>query len=87
MSERRPFEERLVGRLVRRPYRDALPLETVFGIMEKDAPRALDAACLDALKASLELATSVTEDLLRLSSNLQTNAQEGVPACTPVPAA
>jgi HD-GYP domain-containing protein (c-di-GMP phosphodiesterase class II) len=33
-----------------RPYRDALPLEKVFNIMAKDAPRALDADCLEALR-------------------------------------
>lgn len=36
----------------KRPYRDALPLETVFGIMHKEAPRALDAECLEALESS-----------------------------------
>ena len=33
----------------KRPYRDALPLEKVFSIMQQDAPHALDWACLDAL--------------------------------------
>lgn len=33
----------------KRPYRDALPLEKVFSIMQKDAPHALDWPCLDAL--------------------------------------
>lgn len=33
----------------KRPYRDALPLEKVFSIMQQDAPAALDWACLDAL--------------------------------------
>ncbi len=36
----------------KRPYRDGLPLETVFQIMHKDAPRALDAQCLEALQTS-----------------------------------
>ncbi len=36
----------------RRPYRDALPLEAVWNLMHKDAPRALDAECLEALEAS-----------------------------------
>jgi putative nucleotidyltransferase with HDIG domain len=36
----------------KRPYRDALPLETVFEIMHKEAPRALDAECLEALESS-----------------------------------
>jgi putative nucleotidyltransferase with HDIG domain len=34
----------------KRPYRDALPLDTVFDIIRKDAPRALDAECLEALE-------------------------------------
>lgn len=36
----------------KRPYRDALPLEKVFSIMNEDAPHALDADCLRALKES-----------------------------------
>jgi len=36
----------------RRPYRDALPLDTVFQIMHQEAPRALDAECLEALEMS-----------------------------------
>jgi len=38
----------------KRPYRDALPLEEVFRIMERDSPTALDARCFDALKGSSE---------------------------------
>jgi len=38
----------------KRPYRDALPLEDVFRIMERDSPTALDARCFDALKGSSE---------------------------------
>jgi putative nucleotidyltransferase with HDIG domain len=56
----------------RRPYRDALPLETVFEIMQKDAPKALDSTCFEALKISTDIGKSVTEDLLRLSANIQT---------------
>jgi putative nucleotidyltransferase with HDIG domain len=33
----------------RRPYRDSLPPEKVFEIMQKEAPHALDSQCLDAL--------------------------------------
>ena len=33
-----------------RPYREALPLETVFSIMDKDVPHALDSGCVEALK-------------------------------------
>jgi HD-GYP domain-containing protein (c-di-GMP phosphodiesterase class II) len=36
----------------RRPYRDAMPLEQVFALIRKDAPRALDATCVEALFAS-----------------------------------
>lgn len=55
----------------KRPYRDALPLETVFDIMQKDAPRALDATCFEALKCSCDAASSFTASLLRLSLNVQ----------------
>jgi HD-GYP domain-containing protein (c-di-GMP phosphodiesterase class II) len=34
----------------KRPYRDALPREQVFSIIEKDVPRVLDAECFEALK-------------------------------------
>ncbi|HEY0701305.1 MAG TPA: HD domain-containing phosphohydrolase [Candidatus Acidoferrales bacterium] len=33
-----------------RPYRAAMPVEQVFAIMARDAPRALDARCFEALK-------------------------------------
>jgi HD-GYP domain-containing protein (c-di-GMP phosphodiesterase class II) len=36
----------------KRPYRDALPIEKVFEIMRKDAPKALDSTCLEALEQS-----------------------------------
>ena len=55
----------------KRPYRDALPLETVFGIMHKDAPNRLDASCLEALQCSCDTARTVTDDLLNLSLNVQ----------------
>lgn len=35
-----------------RPYRDSLPREKVFGILRKDAPRALDISCVEALDQS-----------------------------------
>jgi len=37
----------------KRPYRDALPPETVFGILGKDVPHALDATCVTALRESV----------------------------------
>lgn len=55
----------------KRPYRDALPLEQVFAIMQKDSPRALDADCFEALKSSSVAASSLAEDLMRLSLNMQ----------------
>jgi HD-GYP domain-containing protein (c-di-GMP phosphodiesterase class II) len=36
----------------KRPYRDGLPLETVFKIMRKNAPHAIDGDCLRALEES-----------------------------------
>jgi putative nucleotidyltransferase with HDIG domain len=55
----------------KRPYRDALPLDTVLGMMQKDAPHALDATCLEALKCSVGCASSIASDLCRLSLNVQ----------------
>lgn len=37
----------------KRPYRDALPLDTVLEMMRKDAPHALDAECLEALATTM----------------------------------
>lgn len=71
----------------KRPYRDALPLDTVFAIMQKDAPRALDATCFEALKYSRDGTDTMTDDLLRLSQNVQRNIQQGVSSCNFVPAA
>jgi len=50
-----------------RPYRDAMPIEQVFTIMRKDAPRALDADCLEALISFQDQPGSVTPGLLQLS--------------------
>jgi len=60
----------------RRPYRDAMPLEKVFAIIQMDSPRALDIDCFEALKCSSNEAAVVSADLLRLS--------EGVNSCSPV---
>jgi putative nucleotidyltransferase with HDIG domain len=54
----------------KRPYRDALPLDEVFRIMQKDAPHAIDADCLEALmraKGFSSLPGPPTADLLQLS--------------------
>ena len=36
--------------VTKRPYRDALPMEEVFHILNSDVPRALDGDCVEALK-------------------------------------
>jgi putative nucleotidyltransferase with HDIG domain len=38
----------------KRPYREALPLEQVFSIMQKECPRALDSPCLEALMSATQ---------------------------------
>jgi putative nucleotidyltransferase with HDIG domain len=63
----------------KRPYRDALPIETVFGIMQKDAPRALDANCFEALKCSVDSAQSVTDDLIRMSRSVRNESAHVAP--------
>jgi putative nucleotidyltransferase with HDIG domain len=62
----------------RRPYRDAMPIEAVFNIIAKDAPKALDIECFEALKCSCDEATSITADLLQLSASVQ----ETTSSCT-----
>ena len=64
----------------KRPYRDALPLEEVFSIMQKDAPHALDANVFEALKCSTASADSVAEDLFRLSLNFREEQKKLAPA-------
>ena len=54
----------------KRPYRDSLPAEVVFSMMDKDAPKHLDPECMEALKYSSETAASITEDLLNLTRNI-----------------
>ncbi len=44
-----------------RPYRPALPRETVFSIMEGDAPHSLDADCVRALKEAPEKALQLPQ--------------------------
>jgi putative nucleotidyltransferase with HDIG domain len=43
----------------RRPCREALPLETVLGIMRKDAGQALDGACVEALATAMSGSASL----------------------------
>jgi HD-GYP domain-containing protein (c-di-GMP phosphodiesterase class II) len=55
----------------KRPYRDALPLEKVFEIIRKDAPRALDAQCVEALVEAETHSESVGTSLRGLSRSLE----------------
>jgi putative nucleotidyltransferase with HDIG domain len=57
----------------KRPYRDALPIEAVLGIISKEVPRALDAACFEALKESAESTGAISDSLLSLSVHLEKN--------------
>jgi putative nucleotidyltransferase with HDIG domain len=52
-----------------RPYRAAMPLEQVFAIMQKDAPKALDARCLEALMTAKRNAPS-TSDVAALAERV-----------------
>lgn len=52
----------------KRPYRDALPMETVFGILRKEAQHLLDANCVETLIAAKNQASSLNSDLLALAS-------------------
>ncbi len=54
----------------KRPYRDSLPLETVFEIMHKDAPHAIDATCLKALEESGIASDQTFIDLHNLNEQL-----------------
>jgi putative nucleotidyltransferase with HDIG domain len=63
-----------------RPYRGGLDPDTVFGILRKEAPHALDANCVEALAMSVE-PTSV--QLARLNEALG----ESVPQIAPMAAA
>lgn len=54
----------------KRPYRDALPADTVFGIIQKDSPTALDATCVEALRTVKILPESMTMDLANMSTSI-----------------
>ncbi len=43
----------------KRPYREALPLETVLGMMRKDAGQALDGECVEALASAMSTTASL----------------------------
>jgi putative nucleotidyltransferase with HDIG domain len=75
----------------KRPYRDAMPLEKVFAIMENDARRALDPACFEALRTSVLVNGAsegwMTEDLLRISAALGSSPPGSSVLKGPVPVA
>ena len=59
-----------------RPYRGALPAETVFAIIEKEAPRTLDSDCVRALKESVSGgALDAITSLRRLECAIQQESQ------------
>ena len=66
----------------RRPYRDAMPIEKVFRVMENETPAKIDGRCVDALKHSHPQAQAFTSDLLRLSSSVASHRQPS-PATEP----
>ena len=63
----------------KRPYRDALPLEKVLGIISSDVPRALDPSCFEALKAAVDSASDPSASLMALSSAIKPSAIESPP--------
>jgi HD-GYP domain-containing protein (c-di-GMP phosphodiesterase class II) len=54
----------------KRPYRDSLPQETVFGILQKDAPHAIDGDCVAALRESGVSSNQTFIDLQSLDGQL-----------------
>lgn len=65
----------------KRPYRDAMPPGQVFGIIEKEAPHALDADCVRALKEGVyagELA--MIENIRLLHEALRQEQMAGTPS-------
>jgi putative nucleotidyltransferase with HDIG domain len=63
----------------KRPYRDAMPLEKVFGIMQKDAPRALDGECVEALIAAETNLESTSKSLQGLSRSVENTENKSIP--------
>jgi HD-GYP domain-containing protein (c-di-GMP phosphodiesterase class II) len=61
----------------KRPYRDAMPPEKVFGIMQKEALQAIDPQCLDALMMYHTNLRS-SQDLMGLSANVGTSGAQNL---------
>ncbi|MGJ5819419.1 HD-GYP domain-containing protein [Paludibaculum fermentans] len=66
----------------KRPYREAIPLDEVFSMMRRDAPHALDGACVEALVESQRLSrpAPASEGLALLQRAISTHhtSQRGV---------
>ncbi len=87
MANRLPQEARILvvadifdALAAKRPYRDAMPLEKAFQIMHKDAPHAIDASCLEALKQSGAGCDQTYVDLQTLNEKLASTAIVHEPA-------
>lgn len=59
----------------KRPYRDALPLETVFKILRKETPHALDGDCVTALEQSGAACDQSFVDLVTLNDRITASSQ------------
>jgi putative nucleotidyltransferase with HDIG domain len=57
----------------KRPYRDSLPLETVFAILRKDSPNIIDGDCVRALEESGISGDQTYRDLQSLQQSLVLN--------------
>ena len=58
----------------KRPYRDSLPLETVFGILRKDSPHIIDGDCVRALEESGIAGDQTYRDLQSLQQSLTSHS-------------
>jgi len=58
----------------KRPYRDGMPREKVFQILRNDAPRALDASCVEALEQSGAESSQMLVNLQSLNDELTSYA-------------
>ena len=56
----------------KRPYREAMPLEKVFAIMDKDSPHSLDAECVGALKLATLSPPTMSDSLISLARHVKT---------------
>ncbi len=61
----------------KRPYRDAMPAEKVFAILESDTPHALDADCVRALKESVYAGELQMIENIRLLHEALRKEQQG----------